>query len=269
MFRPSEQLLRNQLIEFSHLCHERSLLVALDGNLSVRLRGDLVLCTQAGCHKGLLDSEHLVVIDMDGKKVRGRGEPTSEMVMHLACYRQRPDVEAIVHAHPPTCIAFTLAGVTMARCALPEVVLTLGAIPTLPYETTGTAALARIVGEAVTKHDAVLMDRHGAVCVGVTLLEAFCRLETMEHMAKIMLAARALGGIRDLPPDESVRLRRMGLARYGGAPEAVAASDGPGADLPMACLECSGCGNPTRDGIGPPADFSVARVIGPSDAGVP
>ncbi len=189
MRRPFEAQLRQQLLQFGRLCYDRHLLVALDGNLSVRLSDEHVLCTQAGSHKGLLTDDQLVIVDLHGKKVRGQGEPTSEMAMHLACYRQRSDIEAVIHAHPPMCIAFTVAGISLARCALPEVVLTLGSIPTLPYETTGTASLADRVGEAVLRHDAVLMDHHGAVCVGSSLLEAFCKLETLEHTATIMKAA--------------------------------------------------------------------------------
>jgi L-fuculose-phosphate aldolase len=260
MPRPSERALRDELLRISALCYERHLLVALDGNLSVRLSDELILCTQAGCHKGMLTDDQLVVIDLDGKKVRGRGEPTSEMAMHLACYVERPDIEAVVHAHPPTCIAFTVAGVSMARCVLPEVVLTLGAVPTLPYETTGTELLADKVGQAVRANDAVMMDRHGAVCVGTSLLDAFCKLETIEHMAKIMKAARDLGGIADLPAEESVKLRSMGLKRYGGPPEAVAKADDPHADLPPACIECSGCGQPSHTGLMARANFSVARI---------
>jgi L-fuculose-phosphate aldolase len=260
MSRPSERALRDELLRIGALCYERHLLVALDGNLSVRLSDELILCTQAGCHKGMLTDDHLVVIDLDGKKVRGLGEPTSEMAMHLACYRERPDVEAVVHAHPPTCIAFTVAGVSMARCVLPEVVLTLGAVPTITYETTGTALLAGKVGEAVRSNDAVMMDRHGAVCVGTSLLDAFCKLETMEHMAKIMKAARDLGGIQDLPAEESIKLRAMGLKRYGGPPEAVAKADDPHADLPPACIDCSGCGQPSHTGLMGAANFTVARI---------
>jgi len=260
MSRSNERFLRDEILRVGALCYERHLLVALDGNLSVRLSDDLILCTQAGCHKGMLQDDHLVVIDLEGKKVRGKGEPTSEMAMHLACYRERPDIEAVVHAHPPTCIAFTVAGISMARCVLPEVVLTLGAVPTLSYETTGTEVLGAKVGEAIRSNDAVMMDRHGAVCVGSSLLDAFCKLETMEHMAKIMKAARDLGGIQDLPAEESVRLRSMGLKRYGGPPDAVALADEPGADLPPACTDCSGCGQPSHAGLMTTADFSIARV---------
>jgi len=258
--RPSERALRDEILRIGALCYERHLLVALDGNLSVRLSDELILCTQAGCHKGMLTDDHLVVIDLQGKKVRGKGEPTSEMAMHLACYQQRPDIQAVVHAHPPTCIAFTVAGVSMARCVLPEVVLTLGAVPTLSYETTGTQTLGDKVGEAIRANDAVMMDRHGAVCVGTSLLDAFCKLETMEHMAKIMKAARDLGGIQDLPAAESVKLRSMGLKRYGGPPEAVAMADDPQADLPPACTDCSGCGQPSEHGLMTQASFSIARL---------
>ena len=167
---PNETTLRKQMIQFGRLCYERHLLVAMDGNLSARLPDGNILCTQAGCHKGFLEDEHLVVIDRQGKKLRGKGKPTSEMAMHLACYDERPDCLAVVHAHPPIAIAFTIANVSMARCVLPEVVLTLGTVPTVEYETTGTQTLANRIRPYVRTHDAILMDRHGAVCLGTDLM---------------------------------------------------------------------------------------------------
>jgi L-fuculose-phosphate aldolase len=247
----SEAHTRQEMLRFARLCYERNLLVAMDGNLSVLLPDGNILCTQAGCHKGMLTDADLVVIDRRGNKVRGQGEPTSEMAMHLACYDARPDVRAVVHAHPPISVAFTVAGVSMARCVLPEVVLTLGTVPTLDYRTTGTGDLADLVGEHIRAHDAVLMDRHGAVCVGRDLLEAFCRLETMEHTALITKTARDMGQVQELDSAEAVRLRSMGLKRYGGPPSALAKADSPGADLPEACLSCTGCSNPSPTGIGP------------------
>jgi len=255
-----EHEIRRQIIRFGKLCYERNLLVAMDGNLSAVLPSGQIVCTRAGCHKGFLTDDDLVVINRRGEKVRGRGKPTSEMAMHLACYRARPDVKAVIHTHPPISIAFTIAGVSMARCVLPEVVLTLGIIPTVEYATTGTADLATRVGETVRDHDAILMDRHGAVCVGRNLLEAFCRLETMEHTALITKTARDLGGVRDLPPAEAVRLRAMGLKRYGGPPSAVAKADDPAADLPSVCTGCSGCATPTPSGIAPRSEMRMARV---------
>ena len=261
----SEAHIRQEMLRFARLCYERSLLVAMDGNLSALLPNGDVLCTKAGCHKGMLTDADLVVIDRKGAKVRGQGDPTSEMAMHLACYDARPDVRAVVHAHPPISVAFTVAGVSMARCVLPEVVLTLGTIPTLDYRTTGTEDLAGIVGRHIRSYDAMLMDRHGAVCVGRDLLEAFCRLETMEHTALITKTARDMGQVLELPPEEAVHLRSMGLKRYGGPPSAVARADQPGADLPDVCLGCSGCANPSPTGIGPAPtgsrlDLRMARV---------
>ena len=256
----TEHQLRQELIRFSHLCYERNLLVAMDGNLSALLSSGEVLCTKAGCHKGFVTDDDLVVVDRKGRKVRGSGQPTSEMLMHLAAYDERPDVRAVVHTHPPISIAFTIAGQSMARCVLPEVVLTLGHVPTVEYATTGTATLADSIRPYIRHHDAILMDRHGAVCVGKDLLEAFCRLETMEHTALITKTARDLGMVRELPSDEAVKLRSLGLKRYGGPPEAVAKADAPGADLPPACLSCTGCNNPTPSGIGRKRDLRMARV---------
>lgn len=256
-----ERRLREEMIKFAHLCYERHLLVAMDGNLSALLPDGSVLCTKAGCHKGFLTDDDLVVIDRSGRKLRGSGQPTSEMAMHIACYDERPDIRAVIHTHPPISIAFTIAGVSMARCVLPEVVLTLGTIPTVDYATTGTKTLADKLRPYIREHDALLMDRHGAVCVGKDLLTAYCNLETMEHTALITKTARDLGGIKELPPEEAVRLRSMGLKRYGGPPAAVAKADMPGADLPKACVGCSGCANPTPSGIASPVPLKMGRVV--------
>jgi L-fuculose-phosphate aldolase len=229
----TEHELREELLRFGRLTYERRLLVAMDGNLSARLPSGDVLCTRAGCHKGFLRDEDILLVRPDGRVKRGEGRPTSEIFMHLACYRERPDVQAVIHAHPPMCVAFTIASVSMDRCVLPEVVLTLGTIPTAPYETTGTAALADQIGGYAGEYDAILMDTHGAITMGRSVLEAFCRLETMEHTAQILSTAHSLGGIKNLPSEEAIKLRRLGLTRYGGPPSAVARKDLPGADLPL------------------------------------
>jgi len=262
----NEHQIRRDLIKFSHLCYERHLLVAMDGNLSVRMPSGNIICTQAGCHKGFLTEDELVVIDAQGKKIRGRGRPTSEMAMHIACYNARPDINAVIHTHPPLSIAFTIAGVSLERCVLPEVVLTLGTIPTIDYATTGTTDLAGRVGDAILKHDAILMDRHGAVCVGKNLLEAFCRLETMEHTALITKTALELGGLKELPAEEAIRLRSMGLKRYGGPPSAVARADHPCVDLPDACTSCSSGEAPPPAAAPLPAALPAQRSVAPPAA---
>lgn len=262
-----ERRLREDLLKVGHLLYQRNLLVALDGNLSAVLEDGSILCTKAGCHKGFLTDDDLIVVDRHGKKLRGQGSPTSEILMHLACYAERPDCKAVVHAHPPISIAFTIAGVSMARCVLPEVVLTLGTVPTVEYATTGTQTLADQIRPYVRDHDAILMDRHGAVCLGTSIFEAFYRLETMEHTALITKLARDLGGVKELPSEEAVKLRKLGLSRYGGPPSAIAKLDQPGADLPSACTGCSGCSNPHPTGIAPKSALKMARVAsGPLQA---
>jgi L-fuculose-phosphate aldolase len=256
-----EHQARSDILRFSHLCYERHLLVAMDGNLSIRLKNGEILCTRAGCHKGFVVDDDLVVIDEKGRKKRGSGTPTSEIQMHLACYEARPDIQAVIHAHPPLSVAFTIAGVSMARCVLPEVVLTLGVIPTVPYATTGTRDLAQRVGAFIKDYDALLMDTHGAVTAGHSLLEAFCRLETMEHTALVMKTAHDLGAIRDLPGEEAAQLRRLGLLRYGGPPEAVARAGEPASEIPEVCLGCTGCACPRADGVGPRQEMRIARVV--------
>lgn len=229
----TESSLRQEMLRIGQLLYARNLLVGLDGNLSVRLSDTEILCTRSACHKGLLRDEDLLIIDNHGTLLRGEGRPTLEMAMHLACYQHRPDVRAVIHAHPPICVAFTLAGLSLEPAILPEVVMALGAIPTLPYQTTGTQALADQVGEAVRLKDAVLLERHGAVCVGANLLEAFCRLETIEHTARIVMHARGLGLVQTLDPEEAVKLRKLGLQCFGGSPDAVAMINNEFADLPM------------------------------------
>ena len=139
--------------------------------------------------------------------------------------------------------------------------LTLGTVPTVDYETTGTRALADRLRPYVKEHDAVLMDRHGAVCLGTGLFDAFCKLETMEHTALITKLARDLGNVKELPPEEAIKLRKLGLGRYGGPPSAVARQGEPHADLPPACTGCSGCANPHPTGIAPRANLKMARVL--------
>jgi L-fuculose-phosphate aldolase len=235
----NESSLRREIVKYSHLVWQQGYLVSMDGNLSVRLDDNHFLVTKAGCHKGFLSEDDVVVVDAKGQLVRGEGRPTSEVFMHLAVYEERPDVRAVIHTHPPHAIAFTLANKSLERLVLPEVVLTIGTIPTVPYVTTGTKALADSLRPAIQTRDALILDRHGAVTVGTTLHEAFCKLETLEHTAKVLLISNSLGGTKELPAEESVQLRSMGLKRYGGPPQSVSMADNPRADLPEASFRPS------------------------------
>jgi L-fuculose-phosphate aldolase len=201
-----EHRARQDVITVCRLMHEKNLIVATDGNVSVRLGPDRVLVTPSGAHKGLIKSEHLIVTDMQGRTLAGRGTPTSEMALHLAVYEVRPDVQAVIHAHPPVATAFSIAGVALDQCVIPEVVLTLGAIPTTEYATPSTPEGAAVIRRHITKCDALILARHGTVTVGENVLRAYYKLEKVEHSATVTLVARQLGQVQTLSPEEVQKL---------------------------------------------------------------
>jgi len=220
--RVLEYELRQEMVRIGRLIWERGYVAAADGNLSARLGPDRLLATPSGLSKGFLSAEDLVVIGLDGEPVpsyRGRDDkPSSEILMHLEAYRRRPDVNAVVHAHPPAATAFSIAGVTLARCILPEVVVTLGEIPTADYATPGTVEVPQSISQAIQDYDAVILAHHGSLTVGPTLWDAYQRLEKVEQAAQITLIARQLGQARVLPPDAVDKLmvqRREWLRRQG------------------------------------------------------
>ena len=220
--RVVEHELRQEMVRIGRLLWERGYVAAADGNLSARLGPDRLLATPSGVSKGFLSAEDLVVIRPDGEPLpsyRGRGlRPSTEILMHLEVYRQRPDVSAVVHAHPPTATAFSIAGVTLARCILPEVVITLGGIPTAEYATPGTAEVPESISQAIQDFDAVILAHHGTLTVGHTLWDAYQHLEKVEQAAQITLMARQLGQVRTLPSEAVGKLmaqRREWLRRQG------------------------------------------------------
>ncbi len=160
-----------------------------------------------------------VVVSSAGRKLAGQRDATSELQMHVAVYARRPDVGAIVHAHPPKATGFAVAGVPLAQCVLPEVILTLGEVPLAGYATPTTDEVARSVSELVSKHNAVLLSNHGALTLGGDIQEAYYRMETVEHFAEITLAARALGGPNPLSSDDVRKLmnvrENLGLSEGG------------------------------------------------------
>jgi L-fuculose-phosphate aldolase len=207
----SEWLIRREMIEVCRLLYERGLVVGGDGNLSARLSSDAILVTPAGAALAELRPEALIVVrpGFPATSARPVSRPTTELPMHLACYEARPEIGAVVHAHPPLATALTLAGITLAEPVLPEVVLHLGAVPTAPYATPSTDEGARAVRELIRRHDVVLLDRHGALAVGADPRDAFAKLERVEHAAQILLAAGRPGAAQALGPDEIARLEAL------------------------------------------------------------
>jgi len=153
--------------------------------------------------------EMMCITDLDGRKLAGERGPSSEMQMHLEVYRQRQDVQAVVHAHPPTATGFAVAGIPLTRAVLAEVVTTLGSIPIAEYATPSTTELPEAVRKYVKAHDGMLLANHGALALGKDLFGAYYKMETIEHFAKISLVARLLGGERLLTKQEVERLQGL------------------------------------------------------------
>jgi L-fuculose-phosphate aldolase len=213
-----EYRLREEICEVGRRLYQRGLIAAGDGNISARLPDDSILITPAGLCKGELRPEDLAVIDRDGQLLRASPglRQSSEQLLHLHAYRRRPDIGACVHAHPPTAVALTLAGVSMEAPLLPEALLALGPVPTAPYARTGTAEMGAAIDALVADHEAILLSHHGGLTLAATPSAAYFLMEQLEHCARILHAARMLGSIIHLPAErieELYTLRRQIKAR--------------------------------------------------------
>jgi L-fuculose-phosphate aldolase len=212
----AQQQLKQDIVRICRMLHRKNYLAATDGNVSVRL-GDRVLVTPSGVHKGLMEPDQVITVDLEGAVIAGAGKPSSEIQMHLLAYHLRPDVYAVVHAHLPYATSCTLAGVSLLEPILPEVVITLGGIPTAPYATPGTAEVPAAIRDFIEEYDAILLSRHGAMTVGRDVTDAYNKMEKLEHTARVVLAARLQGPVSPLPEVEVEKLRRLGEKyRSGG-----------------------------------------------------
>jgi L-fuculose-phosphate aldolase len=215
----SERELRRQLARFSKWMHRLGFAPGTSGNLSVRLPASerfkerRILATPTGCSKALLRSSDMVVVDLDGRFLSGTRNVTSEIGMHLAIYRGRPDVTAVVHAHPPIATGFASCGLALDAPLCAELIMTLGKIPLAPYATTGTDEVGASLEPFLRDHDAILMANHGLVTYGKDLLDAFMKMETCEHFAQVCLTAQQLG-CRKLLEDDALNKLKVARSRY-------------------------------------------------------
>ncbi len=184
---------RETVLRFGRMLHQCGYVAATDGNLSMRLDHNSILSTPTCMSKGMMQPEDLVVVDMDGAKISGRRNVSSEIAMHLLIYRLRPDVNGIVHAHPPTATGYAAAGMALNQPLISEIVLALGSIPLAKYGTPGTPELSHSLEPLIPSYDAILMANHGVVTYGDSLLSAYMKMETVEHFAKVSLVTHALG----------------------------------------------------------------------------
>src|SRR5438093_2961572 len=221
----SEGSLRADIVEVGRRMYARGYTASNDGNISVRLSADRLLMTPKGVCKGFLTPDMLCITDLDGRKIQGERAPSSEILMHLEVYRQRKDVQAVVHAHPPTATGFAVAGIPLTRPVLAEVLTTLGSIPIAEYATPSTQELPDAVRKYIKAHDGMLLANHGALTVGGDLYSAYYKMETIEHFAKISLVARMLGRENLISREEVMRLQEL-RGTYGiKAPAPICAED--------------------------------------------
>jgi L-fuculose-phosphate aldolase len=221
----TESSLRSDIVEVGRRMYARGYTASNDGNISVRLGADRLLMTPKGIAKGFMTPDMMCVTDLDGRKLQGDRDPSSEMLMHLEVYRQRPDVQAVVHAHPPTATGFAVAGIPLTRAVLAEVLTTLGSIPIAEYATPSTSELPAAVRKYIKAHDGMLLANHGALTVGADLFAAYFKMETIEHFAKISLVARLLGGENLIAREEVERLQGL-RGTYGIKAPAPLCDDG-------------------------------------------
>ena len=252
----SEREVRRSIVDVCRRIYAHGWIAATDGNVSALLGPDRIVCTPTGINKGTMGEDDLIVIDRRGNKVAGTRPPSSEILMHLAAYDERPDVGGVVHAHPTTCIAFSLAGISLAQCLLPEIVFTFGSIPTTAYTTPTTQEVPDEVRKWLRDFDAMILERHGSLTVGADVFAAYDKLERMEHVAEITFRARMLGPVRPLAREQVDRLREVG--RGLGLPERKI--------LPTPCEHCNACpGN--RSPAPVPLDREAAASASEASAG--
>lgn len=218
----SERQHRQEIVRIGRMIHERGYVAATDGNLSVRLGEGRILVTPTAMSKGMMKASDLIVVDEEGKKLRGKREVSSEIAMHLLIYRLRQDVNAVVHAHPPTATGYAAAGQALNPALLSEVVIALEDIPLAEYGTPGTSELSDTLAPLVPRYQAILMSNHGVVTYGEDLLTAYMHMETVEHFAKVALVAHTLGRQHLLGEEE---MRKLATARekYNHSPKNGAA----------------------------------------------
>jgi L-fuculose-phosphate aldolase len=200
--------LRQEIVRICRMLHKKNYLAATDGNVSVRL-GDQVLLTPSGVNKGMMEEDQVITVDLEGRLLAGTGRPTSELRMHLLVYELRPEAGAVVHAHLPYATACTLAGISLLEPILPEVVITLKGIPTAAYATPGTEEVPKAIRDFIQEFDAILLSRHGAMTVGQDLMDAYNKMEKLEHTARVVLAARLQGSVSPLSASEVEKLLRL------------------------------------------------------------
>lgn len=198
--------LKNEIIQVGKRMYERGYVASNDGNISARIDSERVLITPTGISKGFMKPEDLVICDYSGKVISGSRRPSSEVFMHLQVYKERPDVNSVCHSHPPYATGFAVAGIPLDKCVLPEVIIALGSIPLIEYGTPGTEEFYKPVLKLLKDYDAFLLANHGALTIGKDVLNAYHKMETLEHFAHIAFVAQQIGYVKTLNREQVQKL---------------------------------------------------------------
>ncbi|MEE9553341.1 MAG: class II aldolase/adducin family protein [candidate division Zixibacteria bacterium] len=199
----------SEITDFGKRLYERNYICATEGNLSARLSDGRIMITPSGANKGYLKQSDIVICDIDGNVLEGEREPSSEIKLHLAAYKHRPDIIAVCHAHPVYATAFAVAGRALSKSVLPEIVSTLGAVPLVEYAPPGSARIAENLRSSLDRYDAFLLRSHGVVTLGKSCEEAFNRMESVERFANILFLAERAGGAGLLSEKETIHLLEL------------------------------------------------------------
>lgn len=195
----SERQIRENIIKIATMLHHKNMLAACDGNISYRYDDNTILITPSGKPKFLLVEEDIAVIDMNGKVIKGK--PSSEMLMHLEVYKMRADAKAVIHAHPPTAVAYSIAHPTAEEIpgkSFSELILAVGKLPIVPFQMPGSLEMGTALHPFIKNYKVMVLARHGALSFGEDLIEAYNGMERLEHSCEILLKAKSFGSVTEL-----------------------------------------------------------------------
>lgn len=207
----SEYEIKQEICEIGKRVYNKGMVAANDGNISVKLSDNEFLCTPTGVSKGFMTPDIICKVDKDGKVIEANEgyRPSSEIKMHMRVYKERPDVQSVVHAHPMYATGFAIAGIPLTQPIMPEAVLTLGCVPIAEYGTPSTEEIPDAVSKYLQNYDAVLLENHGALTYSDSLLSAYHKMESVEFYAQLLYISKQLGGPKELSEEQVKRLYGM------------------------------------------------------------
>ncbi len=254
----NEYQIKKEICEIGKRIYDKGMVASNDGNISVKLNDNEFLCTPTGVSKGFMTPEYICKVDRDGKVIQANAgfKPSSEIKMHMRVYKERPDVNAVVHAHPMYATGFAIAGIPLTQPIMPEAVIALGCVPIAAYGTPSTEEIPDAVSEHLQYFDAVLLENHGALSFSDSLLSAYHKMESVEFYAKLLYISNQLGGPKELSEAQVQRLYE--IRRQFGMTGKHPANLCPNAKAGKA--SCHSCGGSCTCGSSKPDSDLVSEI---------